>query len=96
MSFLYKSIFENGANGNANGTAVSATTFTSKFLGLGGFSSPAGDGQGWQSNIFFQIKRSSDGVIDKLHDFWSFAQESSSFVSITFVLFSMAVSFIVA
>jgi len=80
MSFLYKSIFENGANGNANGTAVSATTFTSKFLGLGGFSSPAGDGQGWQSNIFFQIKRSSDGVIDKLHDFWSFAQESSSFM----------------
>ena len=87
MSFLYKAIFENSANDGSDETAASSTTFTNKFLGLGGFRLPARDGLGWQSNIFFQVKRSSDGVVDKLHEFWSLAQESSLFVSITFCRF---------
>ena len=81
MSFLYKSIF-GGDNRNLHEDPAYFPAFTNGISNLAGFSSLMINKLGWQDNGLFQLKRSSDDVIGKLHELWSSIQSSSSVVSI--------------
>ena len=81
MSFLYKSIF-GGNNRNLREDPAYFPAFTTGISNLAGFSSLMINKLGWQDNGLFQLKRSSDDVIGKLHELWLSIQSSSSIVSI--------------